>query len=101
MLMNELENIRTEVGEIVETERGYVQEILERENVTIQRQFLTMCATNKREIINTMKGELNKRLQMAQNKVLLMSDAMKQEMDNLRCEIREVHIIFLIYIIYL
>ena len=94
MLMNELENIQTKVEEIVETEREHLQETLERENVTIQRQFMTMCATNKREILNTMKGELNKRLQTAQNKVLLMTDVMKQEMDNLRCEIREGHVSF-------
>jgi len=87
--MKELEGIRTEVVEIVEAERDHVQKTLERENVNIQNQLMTICATNKHEILNSMRGELNKRFQCAQNKVLLMTNALKQEMDNLRCEVGE------------
>lgn len=94
MLRDELKNIRTEVAEIVKTEREHIQETLERENVTIQHQFMTMCAINKREILNTIKEKLNKHLQTAQNKILLMTNAMKQEIENLKCEIGERHVWF-------
>lgn len=99
MLMNELKNIRIEVAKIVEAERDRVQDTLERENVTIQRQLMTICATNKHEIINSMRRELIKHLQSAQNKVFFMTDALKQEMDNLRCEVEEtqVSILFAIF----
>jgi len=92
--MKELESIRTEVSEIVEVERNYVQETLDRENINNQNQLITICATNKREILNSMRGDLNKRFQCAQNKVLLMTNVLKQEMDNLRCEVGETQVNF-------
>lgn len=92
VFIEELENVRTELGEIVDTERNYLHETLERENESLQRQFLSICATNKNEIMNSVKVELQRRLQIAQDKVLLMTDALKQEMEGLKLELGESHV---------
>lgn len=92
VLIDELEIMRTELGEIVDTERNYLQETLEKENESLQRQFLNICATNKNEIMNSVKVELQRRLQIAQDKVLLMTDALKQEVEGLKLELGESHV---------
>lgn len=101
VFIEELENVRTELGDIVDTERNYLHETLERENESLQRQFLSICATNKNEIMNSVKVELQRRLQIAQDKVLLMTDALKQEMEGLKLELGESHVSLHCFLMYL
>ncbi|CAM6042630.1 unnamed protein product [Sphagnum compactum] len=89
LLCNELENVRTEMAEIVETERRLLGESLERESGCIRDQVMELCSKNKSEMISMLKVEVQKRLQTARDKVLLMTDALKQEMDRLKSQLSE------------
>ncbi len=92
LLCNELENVRTEMAEIVETERRLLRESLERESGCIRDQVMELCSKNKSEMISMLKVEVQKRLQTARDKVLLMTDALKQEMDRLKSQLSEAQV---------
>jgi hypothetical protein len=84
MLMEELNHFRNEISEMVELERGLLRETLERESASIRRQVLDAYANNKSEILSMLKVEIQKRLQNARDKVYVMTDALKRDMDNLK-----------------
>lgn len=92
MLLDELENVRTEMADIVEVERGLLRETLERESGSTRRQVMDVCANNKGEMMSMLKVEVQKRLQTARDKVLLMTDALKREMDGLKVELGEARV---------
>jgi hypothetical protein len=73
VLLDELENLRTEMAEIVESDRGLLRETLERESASIRRQAMEVCANNGSEMMMSMlsKGDVQKRLQTERDKVLL------------------------------
>ncbi|CAK9231197.1 unnamed protein product [Sphagnum troendelagicum] len=91
VLLDELENVRTEMAEIVESERGLLRETLERESASIRGQAMEVCANNGSEMMMNMlsKGDVQKRLQTERDKVLLMTDTLKREMEGLRSELGE------------
>lgn len=82
--MEELNHFRNEISEMVELERGLLRETLERESASIRRQVLDAYANNKSEILSMLKVEIQKRLQNARDKVFVMTDALKRDMDNLK-----------------
>lgn len=82
--MEELNHFRNEISEMVELERGLLRETLERESASIRRQVLDAYANNKSEILSMLKVEIQKRLQNARDKVHVMTDALKRDMDNLK-----------------
>jgi hypothetical protein len=94
VLLDELENVRAEMAEIVESERGLLRETLERESASIRRQVMEVCANNGSEMMMSMlsKGDVQKRLQTERDKVLLMTDALKREMEALRSELGEARV---------
>ncbi|CAM6010878.1 unnamed protein product [Sphagnum balticum] len=79
------------MAEIVESERGLLRETLERESASVRRQAMEVCANNGSEMMMSMlsKGDVQKRLQTERHKVLLMTDALKREMEGLRSELGE------------
>lgn len=87
MLLDELDHFRNEMAEMVEIERGLLRETLERESASIRRQVMDVYASNKSEMLSMLKLEVQKRLQSAREKVLLMTDALKRDMDNLKAEL--------------
>jgi hypothetical protein len=53
---------------------------------------MELCSKNKSEMIGMLKVEVQKRLQTARDKVLLMTDALKQEMDRLKSQLGEAQV---------
>jgi hypothetical protein len=80
------------MAEIVETERRLLGESLERESGCIRDLVMELCSKNKSEMISMLKVEVQKRLQTARDKVLLMTDALKQEMDRLKSQLGEAQV---------
>jgi len=55
---------------------------------------MEVCANNGSEMMMSMlsKGDVQKRLQTERDKVLLMTDALKREMEGLRSELGEARV---------
>jgi hypothetical protein len=62
VLLDELENVGNEMAEFVESERGLLQETLERESASIRRQAMEVCGNNGSEMMMSMlsKGDVQK-----------------------------------------
>ncbi|CAK9876697.1 unnamed protein product [Sphagnum jensenii] len=87
VLLDDLENLRSEMGRIVETERGILQQALERESGSIRRQLKDACIDIKCEMMSAVKAEVKKRLQKSQDKTLAMTVSVKQEIKDLKLEL--------------
>lgn len=87
MLLDELDQFRCEIAEMVEIERGLLKETLELESTSIWRKVMDAYANNKSEMLNMLKQEIQKQLHSAREKVLLMTDALKRDMDSLKTEL--------------
>jgi hypothetical protein len=75
------------MGRIVETERGIVQQALERESASIRRQLKDACIDMKCEMMSAVKAEVKKRLQKSHDKTLAMTVSVKQEIKDLKLEL--------------
>lgn len=75
--------------QIVDDEEEHIKSTLKRDNETIQHQFMTIFATNKTEILNMLKKNLDECLQSADNKLIFVTNSLKQEMENLRTKIED------------
>ncbi|KAH8962114.1 hypothetical protein BDL97_05G085800 [Sphagnum fallax] len=87
VLLDDLENLRSEMGRIVETERSILQQALERESGSIRRQLKDACIDIKCEMMSAVKAEVKKRLQKSQDKTLAMTVSVKQEIKDLKLEL--------------
>ena len=87
MLLEELDQFRCEIAEMLVMERGLLKETLEMESTSIWRIVMDAYANNKSELLNMLKIEIQKQLHSAREKVLLMTDALKRDMDALKTEI--------------
>ncbi len=63
----------------METERGIVQQALERESASIRRQLKDACIDIKCEMMNAVKAQVKKHLQKSHDKTLAMTDSVEQE----------------------
>jgi hypothetical protein len=93
LLDNLMENMRSEMAEIVETERHILQQTLERESGSIRCQLKEACTNNRCEMISMVKAEVQKCLKNSQEKMLAMTHSIKQEVKDLKTElgVAEVH----------
>ncbi|KAG0553581.1 hypothetical protein KC19_12G022600 [Ceratodon purpureus] len=87
VLLEELDQFRCEIAEMVVIERGLLKETLEMESTSIWRKVMDAYANNKSEMLNMLKLEIQKQLHSAREKVLLMTHALKRDMDALKTEI--------------
>jgi hypothetical protein len=87
VLLEELDQFRCEIAEMVDIERGLLKETLEMESTSIWRKVMDAYANNKSEMLNMLKLEIQKQLHSAREKVLLMTDALKRDMDALKTEL--------------
>jgi len=71
----------------VETERGIVQQALERESASIRRQLKDACIDIKCEMMSVVKAEVKKRLQKSHDKTLAMIVSVKQKIKDLKLEL--------------
>lgn len=74
---------------MVDIERALLKEMLEKESTSIWRKVMDAYANNKSEMLNMLKLEIQKQLHSAREKVLLMTDALKCDMDALKTELSE------------
>jgi isopropylmalate/homocitrate/citramalate synthase len=71
----------------VETERGIVQQALERDSASIRRQLKDAYINIKCEMMSAVKAQVKKRLQKSHDKTLAMTISMKQEIKDLKLEL--------------
>lgn len=95
MLLDELDHFRGEIAEMVEIERGLVRQTFERESEAIQRQVKDLLVSNKGEIVNVLKLDVQKWLQGAQERVFLMTESLKQDLDTLKNELGRTQVLSL------
>ncbi|CAM6034206.1 unnamed protein product [Sphagnum compactum] len=87
LLDNLMENMRSEMAEIVETERHILQQTLERESGSIHCQLKEACTNNRCEMRSMVKAEVQKCLKNSQEKMLAMTHSIKQEVKDLKTEL--------------
>ncbi|CAM6025460.1 unnamed protein product [Sphagnum balticum] len=87
LLDNLMENMRSEMAEIVETERHILQQTLERESGSIHSQLKEACTNNRCEMISMVKAEVQKCLKNSQERMLAMTHSIKQEVKDLKTEL--------------
>ncbi|KAG0629748.1 hypothetical protein M758_1G127100 [Ceratodon purpureus] len=87
MLVDELDHFRREIAEMVEIERGLVRQTFERESEAIQRQVKDLFVSSKGEIVNVLKLDVQKWLQGTHERVFLMTESLKQDLDTLKNEL--------------
>lgn len=92
MLLDELDQFRSDIAEMVDIERGLLKETLEKESTSIWRKVMDAYANNKCEMLNMLKLEIQKQLHSAREKVLLMTDALKCDLDTLRTELNNTQV---------
>ncbi len=71
----------------METERGIVQQTLEKESASIRRQQKDACIDIKCEMMSAVKAQAKKHLQKSHNKTLAMIVSVKQEIKDLKLEL--------------
>ncbi|CAK9277147.1 unnamed protein product [Sphagnum jensenii] len=87
LLDNLMDNMRSEMAEIVETERHILQQTLERESGSIHCQLKEACTNNRCEMISMVKAEVQKCLKNSQEKMLAMTHSIKEEVKDLKTEL--------------
>ncbi|KAL3691453.1 hypothetical protein R1sor_005104 [Riccia sorocarpa] len=88
-LLHEMEHFRSELAQIMETERGLLRQALEREHDCIRRQMMEIGNSNKNELSCMIKVEMQKRNQAAKDKLTCLPEPMKRDMDRLKLDVEE------------
>ncbi|KAG6550545.1 hypothetical protein Mapa_007914 [Marchantia paleacea] len=88
-LLHEMEHFRSEVSDILKTERGLLRDALEREHECIRRQMIEIGNSNKNELSCMIKVEMQKRNQAAKDKLMCLPEPMKRDMDRLKLDFEE------------
>ncbi|XP_073391729.1 uncharacterized protein [Physcomitrium patens] len=88
VLLDELDQFRCDIAELVDTERGLLKETLEKESRSIWCKVMDAYANNKSDMLNMMKLEIQKQLHSARENVLLMTDALERNLNELKLKFR-------------
>jgi hypothetical protein len=96
MLLDELGHFRHEIAEMVEIERGLVRQTFERESEAIQRQVKDLLVSSKGEIVNVLKLDVQKWLQGTHERVFLMTESLKQDLDTLKTDLGRTQVLSLV-----
>lgn len=74
---------------LVETERGYVRGLLERESSLIRGQVIDICEANKNEIASILKAEVQKRVK---DKTDCMTSSLRTDANTLQHNLLEAQV---------
>lgn len=96
MLSEELDQFRCQITQMVDIERGFFKEMLERESISIWRKVVDALAGNKRKMLNMLKLEIQKKLHSAREKVLQITDTRKHDMNALTAKLNQTQVRILI-----
>lgn len=84
MLVDELDHFRGEIAEMVEVERGILRHTLDRESDSVHRQVKELLFNSKGDFLSVLKLDVQKWLQGHHEKVFVMTESLKQDLDNLK-----------------
>nr|PNR43483.1 hypothetical protein PHYPA_015864 [Physcomitrium patens] len=84
MLVDELDHFRGEIAEMVEVERGILRHTLDRESDSVHRQVKELLFNSKGDFVSVLKLDVQKWLQGHHEKVFVMTESLKQDLDNLK-----------------
>lgn len=87
MVRDELDHFRAEIAEMVDIERGLVQQTLEGESELVERQVKDLLFSSKTELVNVVKLDVQKWLQNTHERIFLMTEALKRDLDNCKNEL--------------
>lgn len=93
MLLNELDHFRREIADMVEIERGLMQQTLEQESERVQHEVKDLLASSKGEIVNVLKGDVQKWLQGTHEGVFHMTETLKQDLNHLKSELSRLQVL--------
>lgn len=94
ILLDELDQFRCDIAVLVNTERGLLNETLDEANRSIWCKVMDAYANNKSEMLNMIKLEIHKQLNSASKNVLLMTDALERDLDDLQLKLRHAQVCF-------
>lgn len=93
MILDELDHFRGEIAEMVDIERGLVQQTLERESERVQREVKDLLASSKGEIVTALNLDVQKWLQGTHEGVFLMAESLKQDLNHLKDELSRTQVL--------
>lgn len=97
MLLEELDHFRGEIAEMVDIERGLVQQTLEREGERVQREVKDLLAGSKGEIVNVLKLDVQKWLHGTHEGVVLMTESLKDDLNQLKADLSRTQVTVFLY----